>query len=179
MNYQAASSFSSESLTHGGDIVKTTLRRLHDVLDPGNAALDLGSARAMVDSLIALTSANDDIPAPEAEDIYRSGRKHLILQALLRKAGDVCSKLELADLCRVSTNSTSVIKVYVCQIRAKLAEEGLVDVIETIWGIGYRIRLRDAREIRRLIRKHTHEPPAAQDKSRKEAAMPQPAEATA
>lgn len=160
MNYQMARTIPIDALTEDGDPLRATLQRLQAVLDPDNAALDLGRARAMVGSLIDLTRRNEQMPIFEPADLYRSGRKHLILKALLRKAGSVCTKDELAELCRASTNSTRVIKVYVCQIRAQLADEGLADVIETVWGIGYRISIRDAREIRRLIRQQTSSPPA-------------------
>lgn len=160
MNYQTARTIPIDALTEDGDPLRATLQRLQAVLDPANAALDLGRARDMVGSLIDLTRRNEQMPIFEPADLYRSGRKHLILKALLRKAGSVCTKDELAELCRASTNSTRVIKVYVCQIRAQLADEGLADVIETVWGIGYRISIRDAREIRRLIRQQTSSPPA-------------------
>jgi len=160
MNYQTSGNLSSvDAPAEDTDPLQATLHRLHAALDPGNPALDLGRARAMIGSLIDLTRRDDELPVFEPADLYRSGRKHLILKALLRKAGNVCSKDELAELCRVSTNSTRVIKVYVCQIRAQLAEQGLVDVIETVWGIGYRISIRDAREIRRLVRQQTSSPP--------------------
>lgn len=160
MNHQTAH-VPPEAFARDGELLKSTLRRLQEELDPGNPAPDLGFARTMVGSLIDLASANDDILLPERDDLYRAGRKHLILQALLRNAGNVCTKNELADLCRVSTNSTRVIKVYVCQIRAQLADHGLTDVIETVWGIGYRVRPRDARDIRRLIRQESSAAAAA------------------
>jgi len=155
MNYQAPGNFLPQAPEDRGDIFKATLRRLHLALDPHNPAPDIRHARNIVTSLINLTHGKTDIPIYEAGDLYRSGRKHLILQALLRNSGNVCSKRELADLCRVSSNSTRVIKVYVCQIRAELAAHGLVDVIETVWGSGYMIRSRHAQQIRRLIQQQT------------------------
>lgn len=152
MNYQIPGRFQPEAPDSDNEVLKATLRRLHLALDPHNPAPDIHHARAIVDSLIGLTHA-PDIPVYEPAEVYRSGRRHLILQALLRSAGKVCSKRELADLCHVSTNSTRVIKVYVCQIRAALAAHGLGEAIETIWGVGYMIRPSDARKIRDLIRR--------------------------
>lgn len=153
MNYQIPRSFQSEASEGDNEILKATLRRLHLALDPHNPASDIHHARSIVDSLIDLTHGSADIPVYEHTDLYRSGRKHLILQALLRNAGTACSKRELADICHVGTNSTRVIKVYVCQIRAALAEQGLAEAIETVWGVGYMIHPPEARKIRDLIRR--------------------------
>lgn len=154
MNYQRTSGFQSEAPESENNGLKATLQRLHVALDPHNPAADIHHARTIVDSLIDLTQEGAAL-ANEPAEVAWVGRKQLILQALVRNAGKICSKRELADLCHVSAKSTRVIKVYICQIRAALAPHGLADAIETVWGVGYLIQPSDARKIRSLIRQQT------------------------
>lgn len=66
-----------------------------------------------------------------------SEREFLLLQHLMRKGGDVCTREELlADVWGYSFDpSSNVVDVYVGRLRSKLG----ADLIETVRNVGYRI----------------------------------------
>jgi two-component system OmpR family response regulator len=90
------------------------------VLSHGRLVLDPGARRCRLD----------------AEEISLTPRQFSLLEALMRRGGDVVSKYELldevwgADLC-----DPNVVEVYVGYLRRKVG----ADVIETVRGIGYRV----------------------------------------
>ncbi len=111
---------------------------------------DVARVQRVVDQLIAL--AGVDEPAGPQPLLRLDGRRRVLLEALVKRAGDVCSLGFLAEAIGVRARSTKVVKVYVCQVRAELARHGLPDAIENVWGMGYLIAASDARRVRRLMR---------------------------
>jgi len=63
-------------------------------------------------------------------------REFLLLQHLMRRADEVCTREQLlADVWGFDPG-TNVVDVYVRRLRAKLG----ADVIETVWGVGYALK---------------------------------------
>jgi DNA-binding response OmpR family regulator len=91
-------------------------------LKTGTLTLDLGSR--MADS--------------GGRPVHLSEREFLLLEHLVRHAGDVCSREELlGEVWGYSFDpGTNVVEVYVGRLRAKLG-----DIIETVRGVGYSLRI--------------------------------------
>jgi DNA-binding response OmpR family regulator len=100
--------------------------------------------------MIALAGVEEPI-GPQSL-LRLDGRKRVLLDALIKRAGDICSLGFLAEAIGVRAHSNKVVKVYVCQVRAELARHGLPDAIQNVWGMGYLIAASDARRVRRLMR---------------------------
>jgi DNA-binding response OmpR family regulator len=70
-----------------------------------------------------------------------------LLEFLARNAGIALSRAQIVE--RIwdydFEGSSNIVDVYVSQLRRKLRALGAGDVIETVWGIGYRLKARDLR----------------------------------
>jgi len=64
-----------------------------------------------------------------------------VLEFLARNAGITFSRAQLLE--RIwdydFEGSSNIVDVYVSQLRRKLRAAGAVDVIKTVWGIGYKL----------------------------------------
>jgi DNA-binding response OmpR family regulator len=69
-------------------------------------------------------------------------KEALLLETLLRAAGRSCSKTELLEASAAGSREVGeeTIKAHMRNLRAKLAASGAPpDLIETVYGIGYRL----------------------------------------
>jgi two-component system OmpR family response regulator len=75
-------------------------------------------------------------------DIELSLREYALLEVLMRRRGDVLSRLELIESAwdLAYENRSNVVDVYVRRLRRKIDEPFGTDTIETLRGVGYRIR---------------------------------------
>jgi len=73
--------------------------------------------------------------------ISLSAREFALLEAFMRRPGDVLSRLELIEAAWdiAYTSRSNVVDVYVRRLRAKLGEPA-AGPIETLRGVGYRLR---------------------------------------
>jgi DNA-binding response OmpR family regulator len=65
-----------------------------------------------------------------------SEREFLLLQHLMRRRDDVCTREQLLADVWGFDSGTNVVDVYVRRLRAKLGS----DVIETVWNVGYALK---------------------------------------
>ena len=65
-----------------------------------------------------------------------------MLRYLMSHAGTTVSKQELLDHVWGENDSAdhNVVQVYVSSLRRKLDSDGASSLIETVWGVGYRMR---------------------------------------
>jgi two-component system, OmpR family, response regulator len=67
-----------------------------------------------------------------------------LLEFLARNAGIALSRAQIVE--RIwdydFDGSSNIVDVYVSQLRRKLKSLGAASIIETVWGIGYRLRIR-------------------------------------
>jgi two-component system, cell cycle response regulator CtrA len=74
--------------------------------------------------------------------VHLTAREYSMLELLVLRKGQVVSK----DLCRnhlyggMDEPGSKIIEIFVCKLRRKLSDLGCDDLVETIWGQGYRIR---------------------------------------
>ena len=75
-----------------------------------------------------------------------TAKEFAVLEVLLGSAGDVVSRTELIDRCWDEANDpmSNVVDVVVAQLRRKLSDP---DLIETVRGVGYRLRAGDDRAV--------------------------------
>ena len=75
-------------------------------------------------------------------DIELSLREYALLEVLMRRRGEVLSRLELIESAwdLAYENRSNVVDVYVRRLRRKIDEPFGTDTIETLRGVGYRIR---------------------------------------
>lgn len=75
-------------------------------------------------------------------EIDLSPREFALLDYLIRRSGDVVRRTEVLDhVWEYAYDGTSnVVDVYVGYLRNRLAEVGATDLIETVRGVGYRLR---------------------------------------
>jgi DNA-binding response OmpR family regulator len=69
-------------------------------------------------------------------------REFAVLRYLMSHAGTTVSKQELLDHVWGENDSAdhNVVQVYVSSLRRKLDSDGASSLIETVWGVGYRMR---------------------------------------
>jgi two-component system OmpR family response regulator len=77
-----------------------------------------------------------------ADDIDLSAKEFALLETLMRRPGEVLSRLELLEHAwdMAYENRSNVIEVYVRRLRAKIDRPFGRDSIETVRGAGYRLR---------------------------------------
>lgn len=65
-----------------------------------------------------------------------------LLEFLMRNAGIACSREQLLERLwdYEFDGSSNIVDVYVSQLRRKLKRFGIDKAIETVWGVGYRLR---------------------------------------
>ena len=75
-------------------------------------------------------------------EIPLSAKEFTLLEALMRRPGEVLSRLELIEAAwdLAYENRSNVIDVYVRRLRAKIDEPFATATIETVRGVGYRVR---------------------------------------
>jgi two-component system OmpR family response regulator len=75
-------------------------------------------------------------------EIELSLREYALLEVLMRRRGDVLSRLELIESAwdLAYENRSNVVDVYVRRIRRKIDAPFGTDTIETLRGVGYRVR---------------------------------------
>jgi DNA-binding response OmpR family regulator len=107
-------------------ILRRADRPLVSVIDAGKLRVDVGSRTASYDGTVL------DLGSTE----FR------MLELLARNAGMALSRLQVLE--RVwdydFDGSSNIVDVYVSQLRRKLKKAGGNKVIETVWGVGYRLK---------------------------------------
>jgi len=78
------------------------------------------------------------------QEIDLSAREFALLEAMMRRPGEVFSRLELIESVWdiAYENRSNVIDVYVRRLRNKLDDPSAATTIETVRGVGYRIKER-------------------------------------
>ena len=78
----------------------------------------------------------------EGKAVRLGATEFRLLEFLARNAGIALSRAHIVE--RIwdydLDSSSNIVDVYVSQLRHKLGKVGASDIIETVWGIGYRIR---------------------------------------
>jgi two-component system OmpR family response regulator len=99
------------------------------------AVLEVGDLR--------LDPARREVRRGERE-IDLSAREFALLEAMMRRPGEVFSRLELIESVWdiAYENRSNVIDVYVRRLRNKLDDPSAATTIETVRGVGYRIKER-------------------------------------
>jgi DNA-binding response OmpR family regulator len=98
-----------------------------------------GSAGKLVAGPIALDEASHEVSV-EGAPVPVTGQEFVVLEALMRQAGRAMTRDELLDRAwPLGTALTpNAVEAYVSRLRAKLGPAG--ERIETVRGIGYRLR---------------------------------------
>lgn len=75
------------------------------------------------------------------EPLHLTKTEYAILRLLMENAGQVLTKAQILDHISADTPDCveSSLKVHVSNLRKKLREAGAGDVIEAVWGIGFRL----------------------------------------
>ncbi|HVA34336.1 MAG TPA: response regulator transcription factor [Candidatus Baltobacteraceae bacterium] len=107
-------------------ILRRADRPLVNVIEVGKLRVDVG----------ARTAAYDRAPLDLGATEFR------LLELLARNAGIALSRLQVLE--RIwdydFDGSSNIVDVYVSQLRRKLKKLGADAVIETVWGVGYRLK---------------------------------------
>jgi len=115
-----------ELLARIGAILRRAERQVLSVVEAGALRIDL-AARAVT---------YDDKPVVLGSTEFR------LLELLARNAGIALSRSQIVE--RIwdydFDGSSNIVDVYVSQLRRKLKKFGAGGVIETVWGIGYRLK---------------------------------------
>ena len=115
-----------ELIARVGAIARRAERPVLGVLEIGALRVDLG----------ARSVAYDGKPVTLGATEFR------VLEFLARNAGIALSRAKIVE--RIwdydFDGSSNIVDVYVSQLRRKLGKLGAKDVIETVWGIGYRVK---------------------------------------
>ncbi len=100
---------------------------------PVVGTLEVGALRV---DLAARSVSYDGRPIPLGATEFR------LLEFLARNAGMALSRSQIVE--RIwdydFDGSSNIVDVYVSQLRRKLGKRGEKSIIETVWGLGYRIR---------------------------------------
>ncbi|MEO6834964.1 MAG: response regulator transcription factor [Candidatus Tumulicola sp.] len=101
-------------------------RPIVSVIDVGRLRVDVGARSASFDG----------------KPVELGATEFRLLELLARNAGIALSRARVLE--RVwdydFDGSSNIVDVYVSQLRRKLKKLGANDVIETVWGVGYRLR---------------------------------------
>jgi DNA-binding response OmpR family regulator len=115
-----------ELIARVGAILRRAERPLVGVLEAGALRVDLAARNVTYDGK----------PVPLGATEFR------LLEFLARNAGMALSRAQIVE--RIwdydFDGSTNIVDVYVSQLRRKLGTLGARGIIETVWGIGYRIK---------------------------------------
>jgi two-component system response regulator PrrA len=102
-------------------------RPLFGVLDVGALRVDLAARNVTY----------------EGKPVALGATEFRLLEFLARNAGIALSRAQIVE--RIwdydFEGSSNIVDVYVSQLRRKLKKLGASGVIETVWGIGYRLKL--------------------------------------
>jgi two-component system OmpR family response regulator len=79
------------------------------------------------------------------EEIHLSAKEFALLEAFMRRPGEVLSQLQLLDLAwdYEYENRSNVVEVYIRYLREKIDRPFGVESLETVRGAGYRLRKDD------------------------------------
>lgn len=79
----------------------------------------------------------------EDDAIFMTGKEYQTLALLVRRRGEVVTKMEILEhlYSRRDAAQVKVVDVYICALRKKLAHasRSYSGPIETVWGQGYRL----------------------------------------
>ena len=110
----------------------------------------LGRRGAYYTAASAELRVADLVVDPDAREVWRGDRpiqltprEFALLECLMRTPGKVVSRsVILEQVWRCSTHPlTNVVEVYIRHLRRKVDEDAKVPLIETVRGVGYRIRV--------------------------------------
>jgi DNA-binding response OmpR family regulator len=125
-DYLAKPFVEEELIARVGAILRRGDRPLLGVLEVGALRVDL-AARSVT---------YEDKPVPLGATEFR------LLEFLARNAGIALSRSHIVE--RIwdydFDGSSNIVDVYVSQLRRKLGKLGARGIIETVWGIGYRVK---------------------------------------
>lgn len=125
-DYLAKPFVEEELLARLGAMMRRSERPFVGVVTSGNLRIDLG----------ARTVDYADTPLTLGATEFR------VLEFLARNAGIALTRSQVVE--RIwdydFDGSSNIVDVYVSQLRSKFAKLGAKNVIETVWGIGYRFR---------------------------------------
>lgn len=78
-----------------------------------------------------------------AKKVTLTAREFSLLELLMRSPGTVYTRTQILEKVWEYhfDPQTNIIDVYIQRIRSRLADAGLTDIIETVRGVGYRIRV--------------------------------------
>ncbi len=113
------------------------IARLRAILRRGDRPLvNIISAGKLLVDVGARTAAYD------GKAMELGGTEFRLLEFLVRNAGIALSRLQILE--RIwdydFEGSSNIVDVYVSQLRRKLRKLGADRMIETVWGVGYRLR---------------------------------------
>lgn len=115
-----------ELVARVGAILRRGERPMLGVVEAGGLRIDLGSRRVVYGGKPVVLGATE----------FR------LLEFLARNAGIALSRTQIVE--RIwdydFEGSSNIVDVYVSQLRRKLKMLGASGVIETVWGIGYRLK---------------------------------------
>jgi two-component system, OmpR family, response regulator len=116
-----------ELIARVGAILRRSERPVLGVLEVGALRIDLG----------ARSVTYEERPVPLGATEFR------LLEFLARNAGIALSRTQIVE--RIwdydFDGSSNIVDVYVSQLRRKLGKLGARSIIETVWGIGYRVKV--------------------------------------
>ncbi|MFY9718357.1 MAG: response regulator transcription factor [Candidatus Cybelea sp.] len=116
-----------ELIARVGAILRRSERPVLGVVEVGALRIDLGAR--------TVTYEGRAVPLGATE--FR------LLEFLARNAGIALSRTQIVE--RIwdydFDGSSNIVDVYVSQLRRKLGKIGARSIIETVWGIGYRVKL--------------------------------------
>jgi two-component system OmpR family response regulator len=125
-DYLAKPFVEEELIARVGAILRRGDRPLLGVLEVGALRVDLASRSVTY----------EDKPVPLGATEFR------LLEFLARNAGIALSRAHIVE--RIwdydFDGSSNIVDVYVSQLRRKLGKLGARGIIETVWGIGYRVK---------------------------------------
>ena len=113
--------------------VQAVLRRGRGPVDDGSTPIEIGEL--LIDPACRIVTRS-------GEDVQLTQLEFDLLAFLAARPGQAFSRDQLMEKVWESENfeDTGTVTVHVRRLRAKLGEEDGPDLIETVWGIGYRFR---------------------------------------
>ncbi|MCB0860319.1 MAG: response regulator transcription factor [Solirubrobacterales bacterium] len=113
--------------------VQAVLRRGRGPVDDGSTPIEIGEL---------LIDPASRIVTRSGEEVQLTQLEFDLLAFLAARPGQAFSRDQLMEKVWESENfeDTGTVTVHVRRLRAKLGEEDGPDLIETVWGIGYRFR---------------------------------------
>lgn len=103
---------------------------------------ETGAERDMTCGAICLYAAGREVRV-NGENVHLTKTEYAILKLLMRSPGQVFSKSAILERISLDTPdcTESSLKIHVSNLRRKLRDAGAGDVIEAVWGIGFRLKI--------------------------------------